>query len=92
MILRVIHLGEGGAFCRCRVPFRLGATFPAEFVIDGLVRGRRPGVFRAYCRVVWTAARIGPSRPLQEIGLSFLEISRSDQERIGALLTRLAAA
>jgi hypothetical protein len=92
VVLRVLNLAAGGAFCRCRVPFRLGATFPVEFLVDGLGPRHRPRTFRAYCRVVRTAVRLGPTRPLQEIGLSFLDLAPSDRDRLVALLSAAAAA
>ena len=35
VIMRVVNLGHGGARCRTRVPFRLGAAFHGEFVLEG---------------------------------------------------------
>lgn len=86
VLLRVVDLGPGGARCRTAVPFRLGATFPVEFLLDGkCVRGK-PRVFPVYCRVTWTLSRLGPSGPVQEIGLAFLELKPSDRQVLAGLL------
>ena len=92
ILLQVIDLGDGGAQCRTPVPLRLGATFHADFLVDGKWTRERPRVLRAYCRVVWTAVRIGPSRPIQEIGLSFVEMNSEGREALRRLLGEVEAA
>ena len=92
VILRVGNLGPDGALCRTRVPFRLGATFHAEFLVDGNRATGRPRMLRAFCRVVWTAARVGPVRPIQEIGVCFLELDEDDRQLLDFLLTSSIAA
>ena len=92
LLLRVINLGPEGALCRTRVPFRLGATFHAEILLDGKAVRSRPRVLRAYCRVVWTAVRVGPARPVQEVGLRFLEMDEADRTRLVDLLRSPVAA
>ena len=78
VVLRVINLGPGGARCRASVGLRLGATLPVEFVLEGRGIGLQPRVLRTWCRVAWTACRLGPSRPIQEVGLTFLDLTEDD--------------
>jgi hypothetical protein len=92
VLLRVVNLGPDGALCRSRVPLRLGAAFHAEFLFDGKCSFRRPRVIQVYCRVVWTAARIGPARPVQEIGLKFVGIGEDDRATLTSVLSSPAAA
>jgi len=91
-LLRVINLSHGGALCRSQAAIPLGATFHAEFVLDGPAADRQPRVLRAFCRVIWSAGRTGPSRPVQEIGLSFVEMADSDRAHLASLLSSVEAA
>ena len=43
-LLRVVDLSPGGARCRTRTPLRLGATFHAEFFLEGKCAAGNPRV------------------------------------------------
>lgn len=90
VILGVVNLGPGGARCRTRVPLRRGARFPAEFLLDGTAG--QPKVIRVHCRVVWTKSRVGPTSPVQEIGVAFLDLQASDRALIASRLRSEVAA
>ena len=92
VVLRVINLGPGGARCRTSAGLRVGATMPVEFVLEGRGVGRHPHVLRTWCRVAWTACRLGPSRPVQEVGLTFLDLTEDDRRLLAFLLNATAAA
>ena len=91
-ILRVVNLGHGGARCRTRTPFRLGATFQAEFFLEGKCVVGHPRVLKLYCRVVWTASKKGPSCEVQELGLAFPELQVGQRTLLDSLLRAAEAA
>jgi hypothetical protein len=91
-VLRVVNVGGGGARCRTRTPLRLGATFHADFFLEGKCVVGHPRVLRLYCRVVWTAARVGPSCPIQEVGLAFPELLPAERQILVSLQRAAEAA
>jgi hypothetical protein len=92
VILRVANLGHGGARCRTRVPFRLGAAFHAEFVLEGKCVQAEPRVLELYCRVVWTSSVDGPSCQMQELGLEFPEMDPAQRRHLDSFLQAAEAA
>ena len=92
VIMRVVNLGPGGARCRTRFPFRLGAAFHTEFVLEGKCVEGGPRVLPLYCRVVWTHSTEGPSCQMQELGLEFPEIDSAQRRLLDSLLQAAEAA
>ena len=92
VIMRVVNLGSGGARCRTRFPFRLGAAFHTEFVLEGKCVEGEPRVLPLYCRVVWTHSVEGPSCQMQELGLEFPEMDAVQRGLLDSLLQATEAA
>ena len=92
VIMRVVNISPGGARCRTRFPFRLGAAFHTEFVLEGKCAEGGPRVLPLYCRVVWTHSVEGPSCQMQELGLDFPEIDAAQRLLLDSLLQAAEAA
>ena len=92
VIMRVVNMGHGGARCRTRFPFRLGAAFHTEFMLEGKCVEGEPRVLPLYCRVVWTHSVEGPSCQMQELGLEFPEMDAVQRRLLDSLLQAAAAA
>ena len=92
VIMQVVNLSPNGARCRTRFPFRLGAAFHTEFVLEGKCVEGGPRVLPLYCRVVWTHSVEGPSCQMQELGLDFPEMDAAQRLLLDSLLQAAEAA
>ncbi len=92
VIMRVVNIGHSGARCRTRFPFRLGAAFHTEFMLEGKCVEGEPRVLPLYCRVVWTHSLEGPSCQMQELGLEFPEMDAVQRRLLDSLLQAAEAA
>lgn len=92
VIMRVVNLGHGGARCSTRFPFRLGAAFHTEFMLEAKSVEGQPQVLALYCRVVWTHSVDGPSCQMQELGLEFPEMDHAQRRLMDSLLQAAEAA
>ena len=92
VIMQVVNMGPGGARCCTRFPFRLGAAFHTEFVLEGKCVEGEPRVLPLYCRVVWTHSVEGPSCQMQELGLEFPEMDAVQRGLLDSLLQATEAA